>query len=100
VWDSLLALAAVVQESRTSLAPLRPQYQKLHEEVREFYTLAPDAAKARKLSISEATGVVRVINANLATIYEAEQVRAWAQEKRFLVLKGVACSGLTLARGS
>ncbi|GLI67421.1 hypothetical protein VaNZ11_011617 [Volvox africanus] len=74
VWDSLLALAAVVQESRTSLAPLRPQYQKLHEEVREFYTLGPEAAKAHKLGIMEAATVMRVINNTLATIYEAEQV--------------------------
>lgn len=66
----------MVQESRTSLAPLRPQYRKLHEEVREFYTLAPEAAKARKLSIAEAMAVVRVVNNNLAIIYEAEQVRA------------------------
>ncbi|GLC45281.1 hypothetical protein PLESTB_000717100 [Pleodorina starrii] len=74
VWDSLLALAAVVQESRTSLTPLRGQYQRLHEEVREFYNLAPEAAKARKLSIAEAAGVARVITNNLAVIYEAEQV--------------------------
>ncbi|GIL82688.1 hypothetical protein Vretimale_8267 [Volvox reticuliferus] len=74
VWDSLLALAAVVQESRTSLAPLRPQYQKLHEEVREFYTLGPEAAKAHKLGIVEAASVMRIINNSLAAIYEAEQV--------------------------
>lgn len=60
VWDALLALAAVVQESRVSLGPLREQYKKLHEEVREFYTMAPEVAKAHKLSISEAAAVVKV----------------------------------------
>ncbi|KAG2435856.1 hypothetical protein HXX76_007051 [Chlamydomonas incerta] len=86
VWDALLALAAVVQESRVSLGPLREQYKKLHEEVREFYTMAPEVAKAHKLSISEAAAVVRIVNADLAAIFEAEQVfEAYARNVQRIV---------------
>eukprot|EP00198_Chlamydomonas_reinhardtii_P009885 XP_001699222.1 predicted protein [Chlamydomonas reinhardtii] len=86
VWDALLALAAVVQESRVSLGPLREQYKKLHEEVREFYTMAPEVAKAHKLSISEAAAVVKVVNTDLAAIFEAEQVfEAYARNVQRIV---------------
>ena len=44
--------------------------------MREFYTLAPEVAKSRRLGIGEAAAVARVINANLAAIFEAESVLA------------------------
>ncbi|KXZ54923.1 hypothetical protein GPECTOR_4g995 [Gonium pectorale] len=75
VWDSLLALAAVVQESRNSLGPLREQYKRLHDEAAEFYTLAPEASKQRRLGLADATSVARIVNANLALVYEAQQAR-------------------------
>ncbi len=74
VWDALLALAAVVQESRVTLVPLRQQYNRLADEAREFYTMAPEASKARALSVTEAMRVARVVNRNLKSMYESEAV--------------------------
>lgn len=54
------------------LEPLRPEYERLHEQAREFATMAAEASSKHQLSMAEASRATKITMANLQQVFDAK----------------------------